>query len=52
MTKNHGNEDCRGTVNMYQIACNLPMESMNTTQNSQSNNFKYISVGLFLLVRL
>lgn len=39
MTKNHGNEDCRGTVNMYQIKCNLPLESMNTTQNSMSNNF-------------
>lgn len=39
MTKTHGNEDRRGTVNMYQIKCNLRLESMNTTQNSKSNNF-------------
>lgn len=35
MAKTHGNENCRGTVNMYQIRCNLPLERM----NSKSNNF-------------
>lgn len=38
LTVNHGNEDCRGTGNMYQIKCNLPLESMKTTQNSKSKH--------------
>lgn len=46
MANRLGNENCRETVNIYQIKCNLPLESMHHTQNSKLKICQLVFVSL------